>query len=80
MTAPYLDVQEYWVAVHERYNSIVRKVATENNVLLIDLVEIFRKREGLFIKPSTDQCHYNWEGSKIVAQAIADKIINEAGL
>ncbi|MFC1708845.1 SGNH/GDSL hydrolase family protein [Candidatus Omnitrophota bacterium] len=74
MTAPYLDREGEWIPLHKEYNSIVRQVALKENVKIIDLVETFVDREDLFIEPKVDYVHYNWRGSQIVAQALADVI------
>ncbi len=77
MTAPYLDGPEDWIPTHKEYNEVVRRIAREEKIPVVDLVKTFRKREDLFLEPEIDKCHYNWEGSKIVAQALADTIREE---
>jgi len=80
MTSPYLDSSYSWIPMHRRYNSIVRHIAKEKNIPIIDFEEVFKKRKDLFIDPENDKCHYNWEGSKIVAQELADTIVRQLGL
>lgn len=80
MTAPYLDGPEEWIPIHKKYNSIVRQIAINENVPIIDLVEVFVDREDLFIEPESDKCHYNWKGSQIIAEALADVILRYSKL
>lgn len=75
MTAPYLKALEEWEVTHQKYNQVVRQVATQEGIPLVDLVNTFKKREDLFIDPKFDKCHYNWKGSEIVAQALAEAIL-----
>jgi len=75
MTAPYLEGPEEWIPTHEKYNSIIRYIASEEKIPLIDLVDKFKKRSDLFIDPSTDKTHYNWDGSYIVAKELAETIV-----
>lgn len=76
MTAPYLDCPQDWVPAHRAYNDVVRDIARENAITLVDPVEIFLERDDLFLDPSTDPVHYNWEGSRVIARGLAERIIS----
>ncbi len=77
MTAPYLDATEEWITIHKEYNSVVRQIAREKDIPIVDIVEIFKRRRDLFIDPDTDKSHYNWKGSQVIAKALADVILGE---
>ena len=75
MTAPYLDGEYDFVNVHIKYNAVVRRIAAEKDIPLVDLVEQFKGRKDLFIDPDNDPVHYNWAGSKIVQDQLSKKIV-----
>jgi len=58
----------------DRFNEIIRRVARENDVLLIDL-EAQVPKSGAYMY---DIVHLNTEGSKLAAQIIADKMAESA--
>jgi lysophospholipase L1-like esterase len=67
---------EAYRKLYRDFQNITRQIAKENNVLLIDLSkEIVGDREYLY-----DSVHLNNEGSKLVANIIAEKIQNHFNL
>ncbi len=62
---------EIYRQLYADFNEITRQVAKENNVLLIDLARAIKPEE----KYIYDAVHVTDEGSKIVAQTIANKLI-----
>jgi lysophospholipase L1-like esterase len=75
MAAAYLDTRQVWVAVHARYNAVVRQVAQRNGVPVIDLVDRLKHRPDLYLDPGHDRVHINEKGATIVARALADAIV-----
>ena len=83
ITAPY-DLSQFepsWIfpypkedliPIHERYNQVVRKVAAEKSVFLIDLEQIFKKEDTS--KLLVDGIHFSPEGCRYVAKTIADQM------
>ncbi len=74
MTAPYYMLPNELRQLHGNYNDVVRDIAAKYQVPLLDLVEEFVGRAELFIEPENDPVHYNWEGSRIIANTIGKKI------
>lgn len=75
MTAPSLGGPQEWIATHQDYNRVVRKISKEEKLPIVDLVQKFHKREDLFIDPVNDKCHYNWKGSEIIARALFKTVL-----
>ncbi len=74
MTAPYLAGDKDWVPKHLQLNELVRTVAERRGIPLVDLVDSFRNRPDLFLKPETDPTHYNRSGSLLVARALLERV------
>ena len=57
---------------HELFNGIIRKVAEEENILLIDLKKQVPAQDHKFIY---DLYHYNDEGSELIAKIISGQLL-----
>jgi len=75
MTAPSLDGPQEWIATHQDYNNVVRRIAKEESLPKVDLVREFHNREDLLINAANDKCHYNWKGSELVARTLCETIL-----
>ncbi len=64
------------INIHKQYNQVVRSVAHERNVPLVDLVALVTQQEEKRIM-SRDGIHFTPIGCRFVAEAIADKILTE---
>lgn len=80
MTAPFYVLPEGLLQLHESYNDIVRDIARKDDLPLYDPISEFSGKRELFLLPEEDPVHYNWEGSKIIAQALAAKIPGLLGI
>ena len=72
---------ECYLALHLRYVSITREVAASERCECVDLEALFGKRERhrLFDSPAGDPIHANAEGMRLIAEAIADRILKAQG-
>jgi lysophospholipase L1-like esterase len=70
LTSPYLDRGQSWIALHKKYNKIIREVAEENNIPCLELEDFFKNREDLFIDPLHDHVHVNMAGYKYIARRL----------
>jgi len=77
LTSPYLNRGQDWVEIHDDYNSIIRTVASECNVILVDLAPFFSNKEHLFIDPKHDYVHINLIGSEIIAKELFNAVKND---
>lgn len=57
-------------AFHERYNEIIRTVARDTGVELVDIAAVFDKHSDLFDDAALDPIHFNEKGHAVVAEAI----------
>ncbi|MFH0782204.1 MAG: GDSL-type esterase/lipase family protein [Pseudomonadota bacterium] len=80
MTAPFYVLPEGLLQLHESYNDIVRDIARKGNLPLLDPIKEFSGKRELFLEPEEDPVHYNWEGSKIIARALAVEIPGLLGI
>ena len=80
MTAPFYVLPEGLLQLHESYNDIVRDIARKDDLPLFDPIRDFAGKRELFLLPEEDPVHYNWEGSKIIAKALAAKIPGLLGI
>ena len=62
---------EQFKALHETFNDVIREVAAEEKVLLIDLAEIL-PQQRLYMY---DLVHFNDVGSKLVAESVAKALL-----
>jgi lysophospholipase L1-like esterase len=77
LTAPFLDGPWGWRVDHLAYNEAVREVAAETFQTLVDLTAEFRDRPDLFYADAAggrDPVHFNQQGSRLVAAAVAKTI------
>ncbi|MGD8922603.1 MAG: SGNH/GDSL hydrolase family protein [Candidatus Zixiibacteriota bacterium] len=59
---------------HQRYNDIIRRVAEDNQVPLVDLAAEFDKYTGLWDDTGKDWIHFNADGHLLAAELIAEFI------
>ena len=64
---------------HEQYNQMIRAVALENDILLVDLNLEFEKADQLWDNPANDPIHFNARGHVLAALTIATRL-KRAGL
>ncbi len=60
---------------HYRYNRIIRGIAFENDIALVDLAAEFNLHDDLFTDVTMDPIHFNARGHKLVAQLLYPAII-----
>ncbi len=60
-------VEEY----HERYNAVVRDIAAESGVLLVDAARLLDGKPECFDDPKADFIHYNARGAALIADTVA---------
>ncbi|MFZ5981588.1 MAG: SGNH/GDSL hydrolase family protein [Candidatus Zixiibacteriota bacterium] len=84
LTSPIPALEKYYSAgarssmhaFHERYNEIVRAIAAEDSVALVDLAREFDRYDSLWDDAVNDPIHFNARGHDLAAQLIADYIRN----
>ena len=84
LTSPIPSLEKYYPAgyksglhsFHEKYNQIMREIAAEKNIELVDLAIEFDKYDNLFDDPLVDPIHFNALGHKIAAQLIYDHLVS----
>lgn len=82
ITAPIPSLKNYYPLgirsglhrYHELYNQIVRLVAEQNSIILIDAALEFDKYKDLYDNADMDPIHFNTKGHKILAQLIAAQL------
>lgn len=74
ITAPYLSDSADYTATHRAYNERLARVARELGLDPIDPVPRFVSHPELFLRPETDHVHFNADGSRIIADMIADRL------
>ncbi len=79
---PHLDLLPPGLAgmyrFHQRYNDIIRRVAADTEVGLVDLAAEFDKYTGLWTDPAKDWIHFNADGHLLAAELI-DEFISRSG-
>ena len=60
---------------HAQYNLVMRRLAFENEIQLIDLAAEFNKRSDLFDDVTQDPIHFNSRGHAFAAEIIAEQIL-----
>ncbi len=78
LTSPIPSLEKYYPAgyksglhsFHDKYNQIMREIASAKNIELVDLAIEFDKYDDLFDDPLVDPIHFNEQGHLIAAQAI----------
>jgi lysophospholipase L1-like esterase len=56
---------------------VTREVADAAGCPYLDLQSRFADDPGLFLEPEVDQVHFNWKGSRIIADALAKTIVEQ---
>jgi len=85
LVAPvYLDGDTTWVEahgidIHKSYFYATREASRLAGAPFIDLQNVFGNNPDLFADPDRDPVHFNWDGAKIMADAIAKTLV-ENGL
>ena len=69
--APYLDGPWGWRDLHLSYIQATREVAAQTGTTIVDLVDKFIQAPQLFYDPRSDACHYNMQGGRMIADAVA---------
>ena len=75
LTSPYLSDEADYAATHRAYNERLVRVASELDVTVIDPVPRFVAHPELFLRPETDHVHFNPDGSRIIAEMVADRLV-----
>ncbi len=60
---------------HYRYNRIVREMAFENDVAIVDLAAEFNLHDDLFTDATMDPIHFNPRGHKLVAKLLYPAVV-----
>jgi lysophospholipase L1-like esterase len=84
LTSPIPSLEKYYPvgyksglhAFHEQYNRIMREIASEKNVELVDLAIEFDRYDNLFDDPLVDPIHFNARGHQIAGQFIYDYLMS----
>jgi lysophospholipase L1-like esterase len=61
---------------HKLYNQLVREVAKEYRIPLLDAAAAFADRPEFFDNPEIDYIHYNAQGAKWIATRLAELILS----
>lgn len=73
LTRPFIGGTEdelWWKNFGPQYNDVVKKVAKNKNIKLIDLYDYFKDKEEYF----SDESHFTKEGDKVAAKLICEEI------
>lgn len=82
LTSPIPSLEKYYLPGsisllhrnHEYYNNVIRDLAKNENIKLIDLALEFDKYSGLFDDVTYDPIHFNARGHRLAAALIAQKL------
>ena len=72
---PYLDNGDAAIALHRRYVLLTNDAGERLGVPVVDLTENFRFASDLFINPDSDPIHFNRDAGRMIAQAIAERVL-----
>jgi lysophospholipase L1-like esterase len=61
---------------HQRYNQVVRELALDFSVTLIDAARLFDQHDDLYDDARRDFIHFNDRGHVLIAQALTDLILS----
>ncbi|MBU8932506.1 MAG: SGNH/GDSL hydrolase family protein [candidate division Zixibacteria bacterium] len=59
---------------HEKYNRIIREIASISNIKMVDLAVEFDRHTGLFDDPLVDAIHFNARGHHVAARIIHEHL------
>jgi len=74
---PYLEQTNTDQSMHLKYIDATRAVIARTGVIGIDLVEQFRTRPDFFFFPEIDCVHFNEHGAALIAQTLAQTIVEK---
>ncbi|MCZ7583727.1 MAG: SGNH/GDSL hydrolase family protein [Deltaproteobacteria bacterium] len=79
VVSPYLDRGWPWMAQHREYQQLTRETGARLSVPVVDVADRFLHAPELFLDPERDPIHFNREGGRIIARAIAETAIGMDG-
>lgn len=82
LTSPAPSLEKYYVpgsvshlhSYHDKYNRVIRKLANDESIEMVDLAVEFDKHGGLFDDADYDPIHFNASGHNLAAFLIARKV------
>ena len=82
LTSPIPSLADYYPeghksglhSFHERYNEIIRSLASQSNIPLVDLAIEFDRHNDLFDDPLIDPIHFNARGHNLAARLIKEQL------
>lgn len=78
LTSPYLSEHEPYTPIHHAYNAALLEIASATGATALDVTAPFVDHPELFLRPESDHVHFNAEGSRLIAERLAETLARVA--